>query len=347
MQPVVLRFPYLSSVVFESIKSFIRETRIRFDYPGFEREQAMAHQAEAERRFDIGQLQREITQIKAQACLAGDQRFDDEITPLRRKIAALERDIQRNLGQLAVFDRNYKSELEELYELKKLLFQSKENLLTEARRHRAERSQAHEELSEAYEGLREEKSDVDRWYAKSERTPWLFGNGGNKLPKHSIFGQSFGDLDAAKSRRGDAADAIGDSKRQLSRVKAAQSADRADIDRNHIEIGKSIKDIAQVKAARQRMFDLKNAGVHPGALRQILSQLRFSKTSLEGEFLALEKQRNELVEGTEIRMGFREREAAIAELLSKKKQFLNEFHLEQSKAMRQDRHRLRWIEMHR
>jgi len=59
--------------MFEGIKSFIRETRIRFDYSRFESKQTMAHQAEAERRFDIGQLQREVAQIKVQAGLAGDQ----------------------------------------------------------------------------------------------------------------------------------------------------------------------------------------------------------------------------------------------------------------------------------
>jgi len=94
--------------MFEGIKSFIRETRIKFDYPRFESEQAMAHRAEAERRFDIGQLQREVAEIKDQARLAGDQRLGDEIASIRRKTSELGRDIQRNLEQLAVFDRNYK-----------------------------------------------------------------------------------------------------------------------------------------------------------------------------------------------------------------------------------------------
>ena len=58
--------------MFEGIKSFIRETRIKFDYPRFESEQTVAHQAEAERRFDIGQLQREVAQIKAHAVQAGE-----------------------------------------------------------------------------------------------------------------------------------------------------------------------------------------------------------------------------------------------------------------------------------
>ena len=332
--------------MFEGIKSFIRETRIKFDYPRFESEQTVAHQAEAERRFDIGQLQREVAQIKAHAVQAGDQQFGDEISPLRKQLAVLESDLQQNLEQLAIFERNYKSELDDLYAQKELLFQSKEDLLAESKRLRDERSQAHRELDEAYEDLEEAKNDVDRWYAKSERTPWLFGNSGKKLPKHSMFGQSFGDLDAAKSRRGDAVDEIGDCKRRITSIKGSQSENKAELDRNRNEIGQVFENIAEVKAARQQMFDLKKEGVQPGVLRRIIRQLHSSKAGLEEEILTLEKRRSALVEETAIRMGVREREAAIADLLARKKQFLDAFHSEQSKATRQDRHRRQWMETH-
>lgn len=332
--------------MFEGIKSFIRETRIRFDYPRYESEQTIAHRTEAERRFDAGQLQREVAQIKTQASVAGDQRFSNEISLIRKKLAALERDLQQNLEQLAIFDRNYKSELDDLYAQKELLFQTKEDLLAESKRLRDERSQARQELDEAYEDLEEAKNDVDRWYAKSERTPWLFGNGGNKLPKHSMFGQSFGDLEAAKSRRGDAVDEIGDWKRRVTSIKGSQSANRVELDQNRSEIGKVFENIAEVKAARQRMFDLKKEGVQPGILRRIILQLQSSKASREEEILTLEKRRSALVDETEIRMGVREREAAIADLLARKKKFLDAFQSEQSKADRQDRHRRQWMETH-
>lgn len=332
--------------MFEGIKSFIRETRIKFDYPRFESEQSMAHRAEAERRFNIGQIQREVAQIKDKARLAGDQTFGDEIVSIRRESSALDRNTQRNLEQLAIFDRNYKSELDHLYAQKKQLFQSKENLLNESKRLRDERSQAHKELDVAFDDLEKAKRDVDRWFSKSERTPWLFGNASKKLPKHSMFGQSFGDLESAKSRRGDAFDEVGECKRQLNRAKAAKFANSAEIDRNHVEIGKVIQDIEEVKAARRGMFDLKNDGVRPEVLRQTLHQLQSSKAGLEEELLALERRRSALVEETEIRMGVRERDAAIADLLARKKQFLDAFQSEQSKAARRDRHRRQWMETH-
>jgi|GEM_PF-1608393 len=332
--------------MFEGIKSFICETRIKFDYPRFESEQMTAHQAEADRRFDIGQLQREVAQIKAHAVRAGDQQFCDAISRLRKQLAVFECDLQQRQEQLAIFDRNYKSELEDLYAQKKLLFQSKEGLLAKSKLLRDERSKANQELDEACENLGEAKNDVYRWYAKSERTPWLFGNSGKKLPQHSMFGQSFGDLDAAKSRRGDAVDAIGDCKRRIMCIKGSQSANKAELDRNYNEISQVFKNIAAVKAARQHMFDLKKMGVQPGELRRIIRQLSSSKAGLEEEILILETRRSSLVEETAIRMGVMEREASIADLFARKEQFLDAFQLDQSKSARQARHRRQWMETH-
>jgi hypothetical protein len=45
------------------------------------------------------------------------------------------------------------------------------------------------------------KNNIKSWHNKSERTPWLLGYGGKRIQNHSMFGQSFGDLDFYKSDR--------------------------------------------------------------------------------------------------------------------------------------------------
>ncbi|HMN15260.1 MAG: hypothetical protein LC114_23075 [Bryobacterales bacterium] len=329
--------------MFEGIKSFIRDIRIKFDYPRYEKESLAAHRAEAECRFDIGQLQIEVSTIKLQAELTGDQRFGAEITPLRRQIAVLEQESNRIRGQQAILERDYKSELDELYARKKQLIETNEELFAEMKRLQAERSQAHDDLKEAYEDLDDAKDDVDRWYSKSERTPWLFGNGGRKLPKHSPFGQSFGDLEAAKSRRGDAAHEIGECKGRIADIRARQAENKREREQNRAEIGRVSDKIAAVKAARQRMLDLKNEGVQQGPLRQKLRECLSSQADFENQLLVLESQRSALVEETECRLGLREREAAIADLVARKARFMDEFHSEQSKAARLDHHRRQWL----
>lgn len=329
--------------MFEGIKSFIRDTRIKFDYPRYEKEQMAAHRAEADRRFDIGQLQIEVSAIKHQAGLAGDQQFSAEITSLRQQIAVLEQEINRNRGHLALLERDYKPELDDLYSRKKLLLETKEQLLAEIRRLQAERSQAHNDQKEAYEDLEDSKDDVDRWYTKSERTPWLFGNSGRKIPNHSIFGQSFGDLESAKSRRGDAVHEIAECKNRIDDIKERQANNKRERELNHAEIDQVFKKIVAVQAARQQMFDLKNEGVRHGTVRQKLRECLSSQADLESRLLALEGLRSALVMQTEYRRGLREREAAIADLLTRKSQYMDQFHSEQSKAARQDHHRHQWL----
>jgi predicted nucleic acid-binding Zn-ribbon protein len=68
--------------------------------------------------------------------------------------------------------------------------------------------------------LKDAKADVNAWHRKSERSGLLFGNSGKKIPQHSLFGQSYGDLDAAKARRNEAGDDIGTLKNEKERLNA-------------------------------------------------------------------------------------------------------------------------------
>jgi len=79
-----------------------------------------------------------------------------------------------------------------------------ENLERIKRRHQAIKT----DLSEAYARLESAQAQVDAWYKKSNRSAILFGNRGKRLPRHAVFGQSFGDLDEAKGRRSEAVDDI-------------------------------------------------------------------------------------------------------------------------------------------
>ena len=140
--------------MFGAIKSFIRNFRITIDYPRYEREQRAAHLAQADRRFDASQLNKEIAQIRQQATAAGDQRFGSDVASLRQRIAATEQGLRKDRQLLSIFERNYKAELDALYAQKTQLFEEKEGLLADAQAMKAERSAAHDDLQEAY-GARE------------------------------------------------------------------------------------------------------------------------------------------------------------------------------------------------
>ena len=88
----------------------------------------------------------------------------------------------------------------------------------------------------------------------------MFGNAENKIPKHSLFGQSYGDLDSYKYGRDSA----------YEDVQAAQSKIR-DIKKDQLKIHHALSDIKReiketfaeinlVKDARSKMFELKKSG---------------------------------------------------------------------------------------
>ena len=329
--------------MFEKIKSFILDIRIKYDYPRYEKEQLAAHRAEGERRFDTSQLQAEADTIKRRAQLIGDEQCAAQINHLRRELAHLELLLRETRSQKAIFERDYKAELDELYRQKKQLLTIKDELFAQMRDLQGASSIARDGLNNAYEDLRQAKERIDRWYRNSKRTPWLLGNGGKRLPEHSLFGQSFGDLEAAKNRRGAALRRISERKISVRKIREQQANNKRERDKNQADIRRIFDDIATVKAARQRMFDLSKSGVTYELLRQKFGECLSTQAKLQCQFSAMESQRNKLVEESEFRLGLNEREAVIDDLAARRTRYNAEFHSEQSKVDRLDQHRRQWL----
>lgn len=332
--------------MFDSIKTFIRNTRIKIDYPRYEREQHAVYVAEADRRFDVSQLNVEIAQIRLQATTVGNQSFGADVTSLRQRVVATEQELRQARQLLSIFERDYKAELDALYAKKAQLFKEKEGLLSAVKGIKVELSSANNDLREAYDDLKSATNDVDRWYAKSERSPWLFGNGGKKIPKHSMFGQSYGDLSVAKSRRGNAVSDIDDSKRSIAVIKARQAGMRQELDDNYAEISIVKEKIGSVKKDRQHMYDLKSDGFDPEVLRATFKTTESTLMCLETELRSSENQRLTLIQETQARLGLREREVAVADMNAKKMVFVEQFDSENSRATRQEEHRRKWLASH-
>ncbi len=123
----------------------------------------------------------------------------------------------------------YKAELDSLYH--------------ELERIKDALNDAYAEKNAAYGRVKRAKSDIESWYSRSRGTFFFWCNGGRKLPRHALFGQSFGDLKGYKEDRGNAVCDIRYWSNRISSLKASRA-----------EVGKKI---GHVKAARQMMFDRK------------------------------------------------------------------------------------------
>lgn len=145
------------------------------------------------------ELEHEITERVRSKYNKRKKFYDDEIGLIVVRQSELTR-IRR------VLTRDYEQELHACYERKEQIKRQHASLKLE--------------LPNAYQQLADAKADIDAWHQKSKRSGLVFGNSRKKIPKHSLFGQSFSDLDATKARRDKAAGDIRELKCEKERLSA-------------------------------------------------------------------------------------------------------------------------------
>jgi chromosome segregation ATPase len=204
-------------------------------------------------------------------------------------------------------------------------------------------SAAFDEKNSAYSELKDYKDRIASWYAKSDRTPWLFGNAGKKLPKHSLFGQSFGDLDSYKYHRDSAYEDVQDAKRKIGDLKKEQHELHRAIGQVKEGIGDLFSKINKVKKDRSKMYELKKSGHQKKELQKKLDELRNIISSIAGEIDNIFKSKNEFINQEKHRRGVVELDAKIRKIEAAKDQFLKSFDYEESKQNRKRRHRDIWL----
>ena len=152
---------------------------------------------------------------------------------------------------------------------------------------------AYSEKQSAYDDLESAKSDVSSWHAKSKRS--FFGNAGKPLPKHSLFGQSFGDLDSAKGRRSQAVSDIASSKRDIGRLKQERNECYGRIKAVKLEIGEVLQQIRSLESNLKDQAKLFEAGYTVSGLQGDISFLESELMSFESEIEALASRKCSIV----------------------------------------------------
>jgi len=328
------------------VRQFVQDIRIDADYPRYELEQRRAYEAAASRRFDTTQLEREIGAIRRSAESEGLAAYGPRINELGASIKAIQPAITQLRWQLDLLTRDYRQELDQLHGEKASLLETKQELREQMEELRKERSEAHGELSDAYDELEQAKTSIDGWYAKSDRTPWLLGNEGKKLPKHSMFGQSFGDLEGYKADRSRACDEIGDCKDAIAEVIERQRANVVQRLQNKEDLVRVSESIRSVKEARQRMFDLRSQGVRLHHVETQLSGHERREAVLKTELRRRSDEQAKFVKQRAFQMGIGERENALEVLKTQRAQFIVAFDDAARSAERRTAHREWWTTHH-
>ena len=329
--------------MFKRAIDFFRDIRIKLNFPEYEKKCRLEHERRADRIHAIGELEVEARSVVRKIEVESDNLFQTEIAKFRGAISSMGLKISSHESLLRILTRNYKQDIDALHEEKNTLFSEKEELYATKNALSVQIQAAFSEKSAAYEVLNRRKASIDSWYAKSDRTPWLLGNGGKKLPNHSLFGQSFGDLESLKCDRDSAfeevrrcAEAISDLKREQQRL--------GDLIGNaNVSIGTLVEDINQAKNERTRMFELKNEGVREGRIRAELRDFHESLINEHRGLTSLESENITFITSEKHRRGVIDLEAQIQRLKDRKLSYLKEFDLDLNRELRVAKHRQNWL----
>jgi chromosome segregation ATPase len=329
--------------MFDRIKRFVREVRIDLDFPRYERQQRDEHEQQAQKRFSTEQLNIEKAKLIQKIESEASSKFNASILEKENNKKRAEEETKETEYLLSFFLRHYKEELNELYAEKDELLSKKKALFDNLSEIKESLSEAFDDKNKAYSELNHYKDRIDSWHAKSDRTPLLFGNAGKKLPKHSLFGQSFGDLDSYKYHRDSAYEDVRAAKSQIGDLKQDQHELYGAIEDVKEEIGEVFAQINQVKTDRSKMYELKKSGYQRNELQEKLNELHVTTSALAAEIQKIIESRKEFINQQKHRYGVVDLEAKIRKIEEQKEQFMNSFDLEKNKQERKRLHREIWL----
>lgn len=319
------------------------EKQIKADFPRYEKECRKKYEQQAEDKFSIIQLKKEVEKLVSKIESEASSIFKKDIINICLTITKISLEIKIKQDFLDFFVVNYKKVLDDLYNQKKLFFLEKDEFFNIQIILPNELSEAFEQKDDAYDTLNDCKDNIDSWYAESDRTPWLFGNGGKKLPSHSLFGQSFGDLDSYKYDRDEAYSNVEYYKEEIDVIKNKISLNKKNIDIVKQEIVNINFDIQNYKDKRTKMYELIKSGVSKASLLNEINKLQLTLKSEQHNLSNKESAKKYFIIKRKNEDGVIDLECKIKIVLTEKDEFIKEFYSDKNNLNRVNEHRVNWF----
>ena len=335
----IIKFFSTHSINWDAFRRQTEEEKFEKAFKVYDETNRKEYEAQAEEQFSSQPLKNECDNIYRKVEGEADKVFKKDIENILANIGRLNCEIRLKETNLIFFSRNYKQELDKAYEKKASLFSQKQEAIQRAKELKMELSTAQERKAAAYETIDECRDEIDSWYAKSERSPWLLGNAGNEIPRHSFFGQSHGDLEDSYHERHLAYTEAHEWKKEIGDIKKAFQILNKEINALNLDINETKASITESKAARAKMYELKEDGQRRENLQ---SQLKELHSNLKNEQVKLKEQndlRAQLVEAKKKEFGTHTLQNKIKEIEARKAEHLNSFNLEENKEIRKAKFR--------
>lgn len=329
--------------MFSRIANYFRELRIKADFLKYEEKCRAEHIQHAESQFSTEHLEKKIISINARIQNEAANLFKNKISDIRSVIVKIGSEINHNEELIQLLVRDYKNELDEAYRQKKSLYGEKDEAFNNKQALHDELSKAFDRKKAAYKSVNHYQDLINSWYARSKRTTLLFGKKGKKIPKHSIFGQSQGDLDSYKYDRDKAYEDVQKCKNEIGRIKGKIENIKTKIDDIKQNIGIINKKITAIKADRSSMYRLIKQGYKTEIIENKVKSL---KSTLEQNKLDLKEQelmQQHYVDTKKHEYGVDVLESEIDSMASKKREFIRLFENNDHHVERVSKHRKMWL----
>lgn len=279
--------------MFGWLKKQVSNFRFELAFQRYEHDERSRNLAEAEQRFSTVELRAEISSLCTIIETEADELFLANLQDVRGEIAVCASDLSTRDWQLGLLKRDYRTELSNLYETLNDMNQQIDDL--------------YEEKEDAVERKDRAKANIAEWHDDFQRNR----KKGKKIPQHSLFGQSFGDLDGYQSERDAASAEIMACAEAISNLKDQKR-----------EVGEQI---GSTKKCRDEMHALRNRGVTRKSLTTEIAAYRADMSRLLEWKTKLENDRASFVNTARQHYGVIDRETAAAELDAQKTAFVAAF----------------------
>lgn len=326
--------------MFKKFRAYIRELRISRDFRRYDQVCRKAHEQEAALKYCDSALQAKLARLNRSICERSTEIYGRDQEEAQNCVKQAAQKQSEVLGLLEYFLRSYKAELDELYHRKSQLLDAKSALWDEINSLKADKSAAHSGKDAAYRDLNAAKDRVDAWYRRSRRS--VFGNAGRELPKHSLFGQSFGDLDGEKYDRDRAYERVQAYRSEIDAIKRSLDSCFRQLDANKSSISEVFSEIQQVKADRTYMYQLKKQGLSRSDLQREVTSVGGELVEAKAAVTKIKKRKEEFESQEQIRCKVPEIQAQIDALRAAKRSFLSSFSFPENVEKRRAEHRMLW-----
>lgn len=320
--------------MFNAIGNFFRGIKISFDFDECEKQAKQEHLREAESHYAVSELESKRSLLLMSIDHKANTNYGYAIEAMKKVKADLESQYNEKNSFLILLTRDYRAELQSLYDKKEALYAYQSKLFTINKTLNRNLKQAFDEKRKAFQELDECRAELG-WFRNRYE--------GYDLPSFSFLGPTLGDLEKLKDSRNNAYDATLEAKDRVLDLKARESEMKADFSKIESELIRLNNQIQKVKDDRSKKFKIKESGIAKQELRTEIVRISDEKDKAHIEIKRLERQMTKFIQNERDDNGLNALEMEIELILKEKEQFIKSFDIEENRLKRKEAHRIAWL----